>query len=392
MSSREYYNQVLMDNQTMHVIAGDISDTLPKLDSVHDSKIWIENRKYGFVEIIFRKNFARVLFHASSKANAHPYKVFTKTRYSNKLSNLSDRSKINFDDSVDSLLETRETNDVVRFAVFGDWGHGGNDLKSTAKLLKTYDDRIGLDAVLLLGDSFYPEGISEELGVMDPSFHLFTDILAGDIDNLKFYTVLGNHDVLGSVPAQIAYHKIDSRWVFPARYYHKTFMSGVKVCVWFLDTNDMHAEQLSWLELSLADSNCDWMFVAGHHPMYSAGEYSNSSTLRRLREKLIPLFHKYGVDIYFSGHEHQSQILKDSQGKTLFVVAGATSERRGATVKMIDSCLWIDPKTIGFPFVSVFPDKVLIEFKNAYGSFTSSTFKTVEVVRSSTSSNTVTLV
>jgi acid phosphatase len=42
-----------------------------------------------------------------------------------------------------------------------------------------------------------------------------------------------------------------------------------------------------------------------------------------MKECLCPLFEKYNVDFYFSGHEHNFQILKHK--KTYYVINGAGS-------------------------------------------------------------------
>jgi 3',5'-cyclic AMP phosphodiesterase CpdA len=393
------------------VVSGDISDTLPKLEISHPSKIWIENRKYGFVEIVFQENFARVLFHASDTPHATAYKVFT--------INKDDRG-YSTDDSLASssvsataapagsgmprqpLLGTPTVDagsePFIQFAVLGDWGHPGEEINRTAKLLKKYYDTEGLDAVLLLGDSFYPRGISKDLGVDDPQFRLFTDVLAGGIDeSLKFYTVLGNHDLMGSVEAQIAYRRIDKRWNLPSRFYRKDFTSGgMKVCVWFLDTNDMNEDQIGWFTRSLSLGPCTWKFVTGHHPMFTAGEYSSSNRLKNLRDILLPVFRQFNVDVYFSGHEHQTQVLRDSidasRDKPVFVITGSTAERRDPNVNMIDNCLWVDPKTIGFPFVQITPTEVSIQFRNAYAKFESSIFKVMSIQKDNEASNSIYLV
>jgi len=62
--------------------------------------------------------------------------------------------------------------------------------------------------------------------------------------------------------------------------------------------------QYKWLEEQLkspAAQSAEWLLVSGHIPIYSAGtpvDYSLN------REHLWPLFKKYEVDMYFSGHIH----------------------------------------------------------------------------------------
>ena len=49
-----------------------------------------------------------------------------------------------------------------------------------------------------------------------------------------------------------------------------------------------------WLEKELAASGSDWKVCFFHHPLYSSGGTHGSDT--QLRERLEPLFLKYGVD------------------------------------------------------------------------------------------------
>ena len=49
----------------------------------------------------------------------------------------------------------------------------------------------------------------------------------------------------------------------------------------------------------------DYLIVAGHHPILSAGAHGNSPCLMT---KLKPLLEKYDVTAYFSGHDHNLQV------------------------------------------------------------------------------------
>ena len=53
------------------------------------------------------------------------------------------------------------------------------------------------------------------------------------------------------------------------------------------------------------ESNPTWLLVAGHYPIYSAGEHGDTTELQTY---LVPLFRKYNVDAYFCGHDHLSEV------------------------------------------------------------------------------------
>ena len=77
-----------------------------------------------------------------------------------------------------------------------------------------------------------------------------------------------------------------------------------------------NATQSEWLDKQLASIPAsDWKIVVGHGFYYASGSitdgwkwYDNPETIN----KLTPLFEKYGVDMVFSGHAHQMELLQKS--------------------------------------------------------------------------------
>jgi 3',5'-cyclic AMP phosphodiesterase CpdA len=133
----------------------------------------------------------------------------------------------------------------------------------------------------------------------------------------------------------------------PAHYYSKTvFIGGDStqgVLLIFIDStpflseyyeNTEHnvkgqdtAAQRIWLEktLSQAPSYIKWKFVFGHHPLWTGGNRMNAPEGVEMRKLLRPIFEKFKVDAYFSGHEHNLQYIKPV-GYTNYFVSGAGSE------------------------------------------------------------------
>uniref|UniRef100_A0A915KPG6 Calcineurin-like phosphoesterase domain-containing protein n=1 Tax=Romanomermis culicivorax TaxID=13658 RepID=A0A915KPG6_ROMCU len=60
--------------------------------------------------------------------------------------------------------------------------------------------------------------------------------------------------------------------------------------------------------LANTDGIADYLFVAGHHPMYSIGDHGSD---KYLIEIFKPLFEEYNVTAYLSGHDHNLQIIND---------------------------------------------------------------------------------
>ncbi|GAH64439.1 unnamed protein product, partial [marine sediment metagenome] len=83
-----------------------------------------------------------------------------------------------------------------------------------------------------------------------------------------------------------------------------------------------------------------------HHPMCLQDVKEDSSYFNmspKPRSKLLELFHKYNVDIVFSGHYHRNAYVKD--GELELVTTSSSGKPLGE-----------DP--IGFRIVKVYPDRI----------------------------------
>jgi len=245
---------------------------------------------------------------------------------------------------------------VLNFIVMGDWGRNGADhQKEVARQMDITATVYNTQFIISTGDNFYPSGVISE---WDPLWrYSFEDIYTGFHLQWDWYPVLGNHDYKSNPDAQIKYSKISRRWQMPARYYAKKFYINADttqtVLVAFIDTNPLiplfyknreygpnvrsqdSTKQKKWLEKTLSDPspNIKWKIVVGHHPMYSGGGRTETYDTKAIRYSLGPLFEKYGVDVYLSGHEHSLQYMRPS-GKTHHFISGAASERTPA--RLID--------------------------------------------------------
>ena len=63
--------------------------------------------------------------------------------------------------------------------------------------------------------------------------------------------------------------------------------------------------QTKWLEDDLKSTNATWKFVFFHHPVYGSAE--EKKTQESLKQRVVPVFEKYGVDVVFVGHSHRYQ-------------------------------------------------------------------------------------
>ena len=276
---------------------------------------------------------------------------------------------------------------ALQFIAMGDWGRNGADhQKQVAEQMgKTASDIKG-QFIISTGDNFYPSGVISEF---DPSFrYSFEDIYTAFSLQWDWYPVLGNHDYKTNPDAEVAYSKISRRWKMPARYYAKKFFingdTSQVVLIAFIDTNpfipefynnaeygpnvktqDSSAQKL-WLEMLLGNpsKNIKWKIVVGHHPKYSGGSRTDAYDTKAIRNSLKPLFDKYGVDVYLTGHEHSLQHLKAADSKTQHFISGAASEK--TPVHQIPESKMVASE-YGFMLFSVTSDQITVQTINDKG-------------------------
>ena len=171
-------------------------------------------------------------------------------------------------------------------------------------------------------------------GGTQPEWSDWMDAMAPLLETRPLMPVQGNHEVFANVYyAQFALplmeglddDLLEHAWAFT---YGNVHFIG-------LDSNseEMVSRQVPWLEGHLAsvqeDPDIDWVFVMMHHASYSACHTHGSTP--RLQNHWVPLFEDYGVDIVFSGHDHNyertfpirdDQVVAADEG-VVYIVAGA---------------------------------------------------------------------
>ena len=206
----------------------------------------------------------------------------------------------------------------IRFTVLGDWGTGDNALGGIAQQIIRSHVASPLDFVIAAGDNIYPDG-----GGRHFVKNFETPFASLIREKMKFYAVLGNHDVRDGRQDQIQYPYFN---MGGANYY--TVKQGDGLAEFFmLDSTDFTPNQGAWLEKKLEASEAKWKIAVFHHPIYSSGGTHGSD--RGLRRELEPIFVKYGVKAVFSGHDHIYERTKLQQGIQYFVTGAGGKVRRG---------------------------------------------------------------
>jgi 3',5'-cyclic AMP phosphodiesterase CpdA len=227
-----------------------------------------------------------------------------------------------------------------RFVAFGDMGTGDSNQLSLANGMVAYHSQRPFDTALMLGDNIYPNGSQ---GLFKDKFERpYAELLKRDI---RFYAVLGNHDVRQGLKGQINYPNFN---MGGKPYY--SFVKGNGLVEFFgLDSTNMDRRQVGWLGEALAASRAAWKIAYFHHPIYSSGITHGSDT--KLRAMIEPLLVKHGVVAALSGHDHIYERTKPQKGVQYFISGTGGQLRKGD----------IDRRT---PFFETGNDKV-----NSYMSF-----------------------
>lgn len=191
----------------------------------------------------------------------------------------------------------------VRWAVIGDNGTGEGPEREVAEQMQRYWTKVKYDFVTMDGDNIYGGHSPHDFKVkFEEPYKTLLD------EGVKFYASLGNHD---DAQIEINYKPYN----MGGNHFYTFGKKNVEFFV--LDSNYMTPQQLSWLDDKLQSSNAKWKIAYFHHPLYTCAKFHGPDM--DLRNQLMPLFTKYGVNVVWSGHEHVYERIKPQQGINFFL-------------------------------------------------------------------------
>ena len=245
----------------------------------------------------------------------------------------------------DDEITKPNSSPLFSFVALGDVGTGNIGQLAVAEAMDEYYRQDPFALVLLTGDNIYEDGEIEKVGKTFGRPYRFLRR-----NRVPFYAVLGNHDIrTNNGVDQVNY----SAFNMDGRYY--TWEKDI-VQFFALDTNYGTSlfEQLIWLEKNLANSKAVWKIVFGHHPIYSSGFHGSSD---RLIKRLVPLFERYGVQLYLNGHDHNYERTQPITGTT-YLTCGA-----GAKLRSVGKSDWTAHSVAKLSFVTidVYPQQLYIQ-------------------------------
>ena len=285
-------------------------------------------------------------------------------------------------------FESLDGGTVVRFVAVGDTGHGSMQQTQVGEAIGAVCAEKGCDFVALLGDNFYPTGVSS---TSDPQWQTAFVAPYATVD-LPFYAVLGNHDYGGNGSGnelekgqhQVAYSKVNPKWRMPATHYR--FSRPPVVDFFVADTNRsmyaLDAVVRADFEAWWPTSTSAWKVVLGHHPYKSNGRHGNAGDYDSA--SVVPIANGQGVkgflegevcgraDVYLAGHEHIMEWLEPtctrpgSSVNTELIVSGAGASPTGFPKTLQNEDRWRG-EGLGFLYLVVTRDTLTGTFYGGDG-------------------------
>jgi len=188
------------------------------------------------------------------------------------------------------------------FLVFGDSGMGSRAQYLLAREMLA--SQPPPDFILHTGDIVYPAG--ERTLYEERFFAPYRALLA----SIPLWPCLGNHDVRsdGAAPAYEEVFVVPDNGPAGLPPKHNYWFNHASCRVAVIDSNadekTLRAHVAPWILSVMSPRDARWKFVALHHPPYTAGKYPPDATIQ---DTLVPVFEEAGVDVVFSGHDHNYQ-------------------------------------------------------------------------------------
>ncbi len=258
----------------------------------------------------------------------------------------------------------------LHFAVGSDAHFGISDSRNdlTRTMLNQISNPVGEF------DYFFSLGDNVEFGFRPEQWKNAGEALSKASSVLPSTYVAGNHDAMFTGLQRYL------NFAYPAgaelqngtRLWHRIDVGNVHFIVLDMEwsAESYTQAQASWLESELKSiPPDDWTIVMNHGFYYASGSvtrgwkwYDDQETI----QKVTPLFEKYGVDLVFSGHAHQMELLQKS-GVT-YVIAGAFGGLPDPPRHYTSpQSIWYSPGNYGYVDVTVDNSAATVLFKDSNG-------------------------
>ncbi len=282
----------------------------------------------------------------------------------------------------DACSEPEAENVAVSLLALGDTGQPVPAIawlagqRRVGRALETAHRERPAQALVLLGDLFYPDGLTadqlvprlrENLVAPYCRFLALTPRGRRELGDacpepyregapVPVYAVLGNHDVEEPTSARVERELIPElidHWRMPHAAHAYELAGGVSLIA-FQSNPVIEGGDADAFENALRESKGPWRVVIAHHPIVNAGHEPNRTfpKHREYARRIVEIIARSGVSVhlFLSGHEHTLQALR-GPGAALHVVSGAGSQARD--IRATDNERLFDASELGFARVDL---------------------------------------
>lgn len=196
--------------------------------------------------------------------------------------------------------------ETIRFLAFGDAGTASKSQYTLASAMESRCESAPFDAILLLGDAVYPDGVES---VTDTRWqtHVFQPYGGSCLGSVPIFPVLGNHDHHGNTDAWLEMTAINSRWIYPGPRYRVIFPGLVDIYAFDSARPETIGRGLPGSALGTTNP---WQIAIGHHPIISdavgPGRHQGGGISGQWMRRILCA----EVDAYISGHAHHMEHIK----------------------------------------------------------------------------------
>lgn len=215
--------------------------------------------------------------------------------------------------------------DVFHFAYCSDphFGASTNNITVTKDILTQIADPAHNFNMFFCGGDFV------DMGFKDADWKLGLDTISPVTTHIPFRPMIGNHDgFLGGQNKYMAYfYPQGMPSSSGSRLYYELSFNHIHIFVMDLEwgIESYSAAEQAWFESAIATvPKGDWTIVMDHCFYYASGVMSGGMPWwdqQDMIDTFNATFVKYGVDMVFSGHNHDLEVLNDS-GVVYNVVGG----------------------------------------------------------------------
>ena len=255
----------------------------------------------------------------------------------------------------------------IRVLAMGDMGDNSANQLSVRNAYLNFNGSNYTNAWLLLGDNAYENGLDGEYQSN------FFNIYQGNLTkNHVLWPSPGNHDYANSSARQadhnIPYYDVFSlpsngeaggvtsnTEAFYSYNYGNIHFVSLDSYGWETGNTRLYdtlGPQMVWLKQDLAANTQPWTVIYFHHPPYTKTSHNSDTEteLINMRQRVVRIFERYGVDLVLSGHSHgyeRSFLLNGHYGieSTFNPATHSLSTSSGKYNGTANSCIYVKNPT-----------------------------------------------